>query len=946
MEALLAGLHEAGRGVAFFIAGNADDIQVLVALQEKPPGSATLLEKALGGVFPGIRVVDAHESDVLNCITGLGQGLAMTGIPAAGTPNGGPTRPRDSVDRIVRAMAGTRWCYLVLAMPVVSETVAATFQAVAEEERTIVASYMRPGVSGVERENNPEVKHYVGLLGKMRQRLARGRANGMWEVRACLFTDSEMALAKGRIALIAAFSGPEEQPEPLRLHRCVLAETAPPVPATLLNTTELAALAQFPAEEYPGYKIRPFARFAADVPRLASAPVVTVGWTTDIGNRKGPWLEVAVRDLAKHVFVGGQTGAGKTTAVMFLLSQLWREHRIPWLVIDPKEDYRSFIASSFGSDVRVFTLADERFAPLRFNPLMPQAGWLVQGHIGFVRALFNAAFVLYPPMPYILDKALHRVYQKMGWDLSSNTNRRGTGSRAFPTISDLADEVEAVVTEAGYDSELTGNIRAGLAARIDSLQLGTKGRMLDVRGNMSIEELLSTPTILETGGIGDPEEAAFLLGSFLIALYEYRKASGASEDLKHVLVLEEAHRLLQQSAAADLGPDRANPRAAAIERFCEMLAELRAYGQGIVVCEQIPSKIVPDVVKNAGLKLLFRTSARDDRDLIGAAMNMDEAQKACVAALRPGEAVASTEGADRPFLIRLPDVARQVWREPRPTSPDVSNHMRRVFYGPRHVNLDRFDRCAECSARSLCGEVQPAVSAWLASARGREAFDRLSVALVSGRDVLRAFGEFTLAAASTVAGADLPSATAIALCAARQAAQQTLETRGRLFAWDFETVDTLAGGLGDVCQAAATVVVHSGESEGPGMEQLAESYRSAYRKACARAPAWNSLCGRCAHRCLYRLEVMRLMAPVWPSDGRQQSCGSLVTGDDLATFAARAVQAASRLTHPEDHALLEVVARCWAGRIVGEHGLVIDDEKLAAAIVDAAARCLYGGQRQ
>ena len=64
------------------------------------------------------------------------------------------------------------------------------------------------------------------------------------------------------------------------------------------------------------------------------------------------------------------------------------------------------------------------------------------------------------------------------------------------------------------------------------------------------------------------------------------------------------------------------PAAAAVELFASLLAEIRAYGEGVVVVEQIPAKIVPDVIKNTALKVMHRLPARDDRDAVGATMNL------------------------------------------------------------------------------------------------------------------------------------------------------------------------------------------------------------------------------------------------------------------------------------------------------------------------------------
>ena len=70
----------------------------------------------------------------------------------------------------------------------------------------------------------------------------------------------------------------------------------------------------------------------------------------------------------------------------------------------------------------------------------------------------------------------------------------------------------------------------------------------------------------------------------------------------------------------------ANLRARAVETFVNRLSEIRRYRQGIIVAEQIPSKLAPDAIKNTNLKIVHRLLAQDDRAALGAAVNMTEAQ--------------------------------------------------------------------------------------------------------------------------------------------------------------------------------------------------------------------------------------------------------------------------------------------------------------------------------
>ncbi len=38
------------------------------------------------------------------------------------------------------------------------------------------------------------------------------------------------------------------------------------------------------------------------------------------------------------------------------------------------------------------------------------------------------------------------------------------------------------------------------------------------------------------------------------------------------------------------------------EMFADILAEMRAYGQGLAIIDQVPSKLLPDALKNTNLK--------------------------------------------------------------------------------------------------------------------------------------------------------------------------------------------------------------------------------------------------------------------------------------------------------------------------------------------------------
>ncbi len=43
-----------------------------------------------------------------------------------------------------------------------------------------------------------------------------------------------------------------------------------------------------------------------------------------------------------------------------------------------------------------------------------------------------------------------------------------------------------------------------------------------------------------------------------------------------------------------------------------------------MIAEQIPAKLIPDVIKNTAVKIVHRLPAADDREAVGATMNLSQ----------------------------------------------------------------------------------------------------------------------------------------------------------------------------------------------------------------------------------------------------------------------------------------------------------------------------------
>ena len=91
-----------------------------------------------------------------------------------------------------------------------------------------------------------------------------------------------------------------------------------------------------------------------------------------------------------------------------------------------------------------------------------------------------------------------------------------------------------------------------------------------------------------------------------------------------------------------------NPKGKAVEVFCNILAEMRALGQGVAVVEQIPSKISPDVIKNSNTKIVHRLVSKDDQSLLAGSLSIDDDDALYLNRLKVGHALCHKEGMGRP----------------------------------------------------------------------------------------------------------------------------------------------------------------------------------------------------------------------------------------------------------------------------------------------------------
>ena len=571
-------------------------------------------------------------------------------------------------------------------------TLSDSAQATLTEGRTTGTTSERHWSESLSQEVQNSVPLYLERLAEYHgDRLLKSANVGAWETSVTFAT----ATAPGRDILAGLLIGELAKPStdaippsvyyadlgddrPLLLPRQDnVSKVFPSSLASYLTSEELASIAAPPSENLPGYEIRRTPALSlTDVHSATAGEGRSLGNVCDHGRPlEGVEVHLGPTDLAKHLFVCGLTGTGKTTTVKEILAAA----DVPFLVLESaKRDYRRLLGCpSLEGRLRIYTPGDTSIAPLRLNPFHIMPGVQAGVHIDYLKAIFNASFSLYGPMPYIVEKCLHNIYLKRGWDLTVGKHPQlldlggqpdkqrydEEESRCyFPTLLDLRDEVqEYVKLKLDYKGELSDNIRTAIVTRLDSLAVGSKGLMFNSSEPLDIENLLAHPTVLELEALSDDDDKAFVVGLLLTLISEYRQTNDPSRDpyaepgrgLQHVLVIEEAHRLLKNIVQERQTEHLGNPRGKAVEFFANVISEMRSMGQGVTVVEQIPSKLLPDVIKNTNAKIVHRLVSHDDQVLLASTLGLEEKEAIYFTSLRTGHALYAKEGMQRPIEVKV-----------------------------------------------------------------------------------------------------------------------------------------------------------------------------------------------------------------------------------------------------------------------------------------------------
>jgi DNA helicase HerA-like ATPase len=338
-------------------------------------------------------------------------------------------------------------------------------------------------------------------------------------------------------------------------------------------------------------------------------------------------FNLKLRDLNRHMFIGGSTGSGKTTLALHTIRQLHKT-KVPFLIIDWEKSYRD-LAKEF-DDVEVFTVGKDSINPLYLNILSVPPGIEKEEYMKSLIALLADDFLSGAGSDSMFLEYLEALFRE----------------HQQPTFTDLKEYIlKQIQNDMRGKGRLAG--RSGLWKEtvmriIKFLRFGASGNVINTNKHYPLEQLFSKNIVLEFGNIKNPRDRKFLIHVILNWLSLYLEHRGiTSDELKQVIVFEEFHNICMKSKEDNM--------------VSNLFRECRKYGLGLIAIDQTPSEIPNPIFANCNAKVSFTLATSQDIAAMSKAMNLNPFHYQYLGMLETGQAITSIkQGFPEAFVLRVP----------------------------------------------------------------------------------------------------------------------------------------------------------------------------------------------------------------------------------------------------------------------------------------------------
>ncbi|MBL7206087.1 MAG: DUF87 domain-containing protein [Candidatus Aenigmarchaeota archaeon] len=314
-------------------------------------------------------------------------------------------------------------------------------------------------------------------------------------------------------------------------------------------------------------------------------------------------LKIGKNALLTHIGIFGSTGYGKTNIAYDLIDKI-NENDVPILIFDfSKRNYRDLLQTKLKDHINVYTIGRDP-APFKFNPLKPPEGIQISQWMKEFSSIFDHAYMLMGGGRHLIMKSLDAIHEE----------------KQHPILSDIKRWLE------GYGGEsLSSRERNWLSTSLRplaSLCFREIAEIWKCKEGIQPSEFFQKGkiTILELDAL-DANDRAFFIEIILQWIRDWLLIHGKKEELQGVIILEEAHHVLNREKSSSLG----------IETVMDLIfREIRELGMGIIYIDQHPSLVSypalgntsTHIYMNLGLDTKHASDVLDASNMLG--LNYEE----------------------------------------------------------------------------------------------------------------------------------------------------------------------------------------------------------------------------------------------------------------------------------------------------------------------------------
>lgn len=314
------------------------------------------------------------------------------------------------------------------------------------------------------------------------------------------------------------------------------------------------------------------------------------------GRKSAGVLRWTKETFMTHVGIFGSSGFGKTNLSYVLVKKL-SEQGTPVIIFDfSKKNYRDLLQTDLRDRISVYTVGGS-VAPLRFNPLKPPHGISRTQWIKEFAEIFDHAYWLLGGGRHIIMKALSEIYEQ---------NEK-------PILADLKKYIESYSSGTSRERNwVSTSLRP-----LESLCMKETEEIFELADGVRPSSFFEPGriTVLEMDSLSTNDKT-FFIEIMLQWIRDWLLANGQREKLEGVIVLEEAHHILNREKSKKIGSETVMDL---------VFREMRELGLGIIYLDQHPSMVSypalgntsTHVYMNLGLDTRYSSDVQDATNMLG-----------------------------------------------------------------------------------------------------------------------------------------------------------------------------------------------------------------------------------------------------------------------------------------------------------------------------------------